>query len=82
MQLNSVDALSSVSAQNALLQKADTAEISYQVKLDGDNRNAVVEKTDEGYRAHISGTTDISVYGASVMAAEMNLSAKIIDLHV
>lgn len=82
MQVNSVDALSSISAQQSQLQKMNTAALSYQVKLDGDTRSAVIEKTIEDYRGYVSGVAGLSAYGASLIAAEINLGARIIDLHV
>jgi hypothetical protein len=80
MQLNNFEALSSISAQNTHLQKANTAELSYQVKLDGANRDAVVEKTAEGYRAYVPGAAGVSVNGVSEVVAEMNLATRLIDL--
>jgi hypothetical protein len=82
MQVSSVDALSSISAQQSQLQKMNTAALSYQVKLNGDTRNAVIEKTTENYRGYISGVAGVSVDGASLIAAENNLAARIIDLQV
>jgi hypothetical protein len=80
MQLNSLEALSSISAQNTHLQKANTAELSYQVKLDGASRDAVVEQTTQGYRAYVPGATGASVNGVSEVVAEINLAIRLIDL--
>jgi hypothetical protein len=80
MQRNSFEAQSSISAQNTHLQKANTAELSYQVKIDGSNKNVVVEKTAAGYRAYVPGAAGISVNGVNEMVAEMNLATRLIDL--
>lgn len=80
MQVSSVDVLSSISAQQLQSQKANTAEQIYQVKVDGENRGAVVEKDSQGYYAYVPGVTGMSVHGVSEMAAEINLAARAIDL--
>lgn len=80
MQVSSVDALSSISAQQLQSQKANTAEQVYQVKVDGENKGAVVEKDSQGYYAYVPGVTGMSVHGVSEMAAEINLAARAIDL--
>jgi hypothetical protein len=80
MQVSSVDALSSISAQQLQSQKANTAEQVYQVKVDGENKGAVVERDSQGYYAYVPGVTGMSVHGVSEMAAEINLAARAIDL--
>ncbi len=80
MQVNSVDALSSISAQNVQSQKANMAELSYQIKLDGENKGAVVEKDSQGYYAYVPGVSGLSVHGVSEMTAEINLATKVVDL--
>lgn len=78
MQIASVE--SQVSTQQSQLQKLNTLAVSYQVKVEGDNQTAVVEKTSDGYRAHIAGLRSIAANGVNELAAEVNLAAKIIDL--
>jgi hypothetical protein len=80
MQLSNVEALSSISAQQLQAQKAKTTEQVYQVKVDGENKGAVVEKDSEGYYAYVPGVAGMSVHGVSEMAAEIDLAARAVDL--
>lgn len=81
MQVNGADALSSISAQQSQLQKASTTALSYQLKVDGDNKNAFIDKSAEAeYRGYVAGVAGLSVTEGSLISAEIHLAAKVISL--
>lgn len=81
MQVSGVDALSSASAQQSLLQEMGTTKLSYQVKVEGDSRDAFIEQNSERYRGYVSGIAGLSAVGQSLIAAEINLTAKIVSVY-